>query len=89
MSQCEHIITFDGETAGAIYSDDLRSLLTDLGPLLQTRRASHVEPCASPGCTDWWVTFEAWVPGPTRQMGPFPTRATALQAEVDYLKEVL
>lgn len=66
----------------AIYDDDLRGLMTSLGPL-QIRRVSHVEPDES-GL--WWADM-APLNGP--QLGPFLLRAQALQAEREWLEVML
>ncbi len=60
-----------------VYTDDARSLL-ELGPA-RIRRVSHVEPAPTGG----WAADLSPVGGPT--LGPFPTRAAALAAEVEYL----
>jgi len=81
-----HLITVDLETAqfGGIYSDDLKPYFDALGQSL-TQRASDVEPDGD----GWTAGIRAWVPGGAVELGPFPTRADALAAEVEYLGCVL
>lgn len=65
-----------------IYSDELATILSNLGPI-STTRASHVEP----GLDGKWYADMSPVGGP--MLGPFDLRQTALDEEVDWLKENL
>ena len=83
MSQ--HVITFDEAGGfGVIYSDDLLSVIRDLGHAA-TLRASDVEPCSD----GWTAYIRPWVPGGDVILGPFSRRSEALAAEVAFLKEAL
>lgn len=64
-----------------IYSDELAAGLADLGPR-EDRRASHVEPA---GGGKWDADMRP-SRGPA-SLGPFDTRAAALSAEVEWLKQ--
>lgn len=77
----QYILTFhpDGRV-GAIYSDQIVSLLRELGET-EIRRASDVEPDGA----GWSAWIRDWVPGGATKLGPFPTRTEALVAEVAYL----
>jgi len=79
-------ITVDLETGkfGAIYDDRLKIYFDALGQSM-TQRASDVEPDGD----GWTAEIRAWVPGGSRRLGPYPTRAEALAAEVEYLRAVL
>ena len=79
-------ITIDLETGkfGAIYADALRPYFDALGQSV-TQRASDVEPDGD----GWSASIREWVPNGTVVLGPFPTRAEALAAEVEYLERVL
>lgn len=63
-----------------IHDDDLVELLSELGPT-STSRASHVEP----GPDGKWYADMSPVNGP--QLGPFDRRRTALDEEVEWLRE--
>lgn len=69
-------VNADG-TLGFVYDDDLEPLL-GLGEH-EVRRASHVEMAA-----DGWMADLSPVSGPV--LGPFPLRADALRAELDWLR---
>ena len=62
----------------AIYDDESVELLRDLGNV-SIRRASHVEPE-----DDGWYADMSPVGGP--KLGPFSTRARAIQCEVGWLQ---
>jgi hypothetical protein len=64
-----------------IYEDEGASLMQEVGPL-EVKRASHVEPKSGPYGT-WWHADMSPVGGPS--LGPFSTRAEALEAERDWL----
>lgn len=83
----DHRITVDLDTGefGAIYDDALRPYFDDLSDNHGTLRASDVEPDGD----GWSAGIRAWVPGGEQIIGPFPTRAEALAAEIAYLMEVL
>jgi hypothetical protein len=59
--------------------DDRIKFLQKLGPVC-VKRASHVEPLG-----DGWTADLTPVNGPV--LGPFPTRAEALEKEVAWLKQ--
>lgn len=80
----ELVLTFEGGAASGIYADELLPIFDALGPTV-TRRASDVEPEYG----GWVATMRSWVPGGAVRLGPFPTRAEALSAEVAYLRGVL
>lgn len=61
-----------------IYDDELAVMLADLGTM-ETKRASHVEPCGNQ-----WTADMNPVGGPV--LGPYDLRGDALAAEVDWLK---
>ena len=65
-------------TVRCVFGEDI-----DLGQLgrLSIRRGSHVEPTPD----GQWTADLAPVQGP--QLGPFPTRTAALNAEVTWLQE--
>ncbi len=76
----EHILSADENgVLSFIYSDET-AFLSELGATTVTR-ASHVEP---DGSGQWQADMNP-VGGPI--LGPFKLRQTALDAEVDYLKE--
>lgn len=78
----EVLVGTDG-TVRFIYSDRLAAVLAPLGPAV-TRRASNVEPEG----TGWTADMGPVAHGVTlvaRDGQPFPTRAAALEAEVDWL----
>lgn len=82
------VVTFDEEagTAGALYADEVQPLLRLLGPGV-TARASDVEPVRTwPEGNEGWV---ARIRVDGHVLGPFTTRAEALDAERAYLLEVL
>ncbi|MDP3767105.1 MAG: hypothetical protein Q8S13_03745 [Dehalococcoidia bacterium] len=66
-----------------IYSDDLQLALAETGTH-NVKRASHVEPADGGG---WTADMSPIRGGPV--LGPFPTRADALAAEVDWLAAAL
>ena len=61
-----------------VWNDELQPVAKELGAY-QIRRASHVEPTAD---GDWTADMSP-VGGPV--LGPFPLRAVALEAEVNWL----
>jgi hypothetical protein len=71
-----HIVVEEDGTIRFIYSDDLRGLLQQGAASIT--RASHVEPCGL-----GWTADMGPVNGPI--LGPYTTRAEALEAEVNYL----
>ena len=75
MSGMDIIISQSGQLR-FIYNDDLLGL-ADQGSTT-VRRASHVEPCEG-----GWQADMSPVDGP--MLGPFRTRAEALEHEVDWL----
>lgn len=78
--QDEIIISIDRKgTITAIYDDRLSELFKQ--GQLTIKRASHVEPTEN----GQWAADMSPVGGPT--LGPFRFRETALNAEVEYLKE--
>lgn len=81
MNATEHIIRIDAAGAvSAIYADELAGILEALGGRLDLRRASHVEPVTDPRCgAIGWTADMAPSSGPI--LGPYPTRAEALDAE--------
>ena len=64
-----------------IYDDALMELTGDIGEF-QVKRASHVEPKQCADKTVWYADMSP-VDGPT--LGPFYTRAEALEAERSWL----
>jgi len=85
VSELELVIEPDG-TFGAVYDDALRPYFKALGPSV-TERAAHVEPMGD----GWQVNLEAWVePTPSRRtLGPFTTRAHALEVERLWIAEAI
>lgn len=82
MTRHEVLVAPDGALR-FIYSDALAGALAKLGPQV-TRRASHVEPLdGGDFARQGWRADMAPVGGPV--LGPFPTRALALEAEADWL----
>lgn len=73
------VIAQDGSVR-AIYSDAVQAFLGQAGLRGDVARASHVEPNADGS----WGADMAPVAGPV--LGPFPTRAAALSAEVAWLE---
>ena len=73
-------ISPDG-TVTVIYADTLAALFAE--GALEISRASHVEP----NNEGQWVADLSPVNGP--QLGPFPFRADALAAEVEWLNNAL
>ena len=71
------IIIKDGQMR-FVYSDALQGLMEQ--GKTTVRRASHVEPCEG-----GWSADLSPVNGPV--LGPFKKRQTALDAEVEWLKE--
>ena len=79
-------------TFEVVYSD-LEGVLGDAAPDVLdalgdhvTRRASHVEPAIScESGNGWWVADMNPVGGPV--LGPFRTRAAALKAERDWIRD--
>lgn len=67
-------------TVRLIYADALAPLARSLGPI-DVRRASHVEPDPA----GLWVADMAPVGGPS--LGPYETRAEALEAETQWLTD--
>jgi hypothetical protein len=67
-----------------VYDDALSSLL-ECGTS-QVTRASHVEPTGD-GRGIWWRADLSPSNGP--QLGPFPSRAAALAAEIEWLESNL
>jgi hypothetical protein len=74
-------ISIDDGTLSFIYTDDLKSLLSE--GKSTARRVSHVEPVPS-GDDFVWTADMSPVDGP--ELGPFTTRQEALDAEVDWLR---
>jgi hypothetical protein len=64
-----------------IYDDALRGLLEE--GEAQITRASHVEPANANGSTQWIADM---APSGGEVLGPFPSRAAALAAEVTWLR---
>lgn len=73
------LIIADNGDVRSIYDDETADFLRTLG-IVSTRRASHVEPAA-----DGWTADMAPVGGPV--LGPFRTRAQALEAEAAWILE--
>jgi hypothetical protein len=65
----------------AIYSDDLASLIEEMGGEVDIKRASHVEPTTD----GQWTADLSPVGGPV--LGPFKLRQVALDEEVKWLQE--
>lgn len=61
-----------------IYCDELGALAHSIGAVY-TKRASHVEPTSD----GRWTADMSPVRGPV--LGPYETRAMALEAEIEYL----
>lgn len=79
MNDYELFVRPDG-TIETIYNDEVLDLMpVESGVRHTVTRASHVEPCPAGG----WTADMAPVGG--KVLGPFPTRALALSAEVDWL----
>lgn len=80
----EFILTFaDGAVMG-LYDDAALPILRELG-ILEIRRISDVEPDG-----DWWsARIRHGFNIPPVKLGPFPTRAEALSAEIAFLVERL
>jgi hypothetical protein len=70
-------------TVCALYSDDLASVLMEMG-LPSIRRASHVEPKTVNGAVEWYADME---PSGGPMLGPFSLRQQALAAEQDWLEQ--
>jgi hypothetical protein len=84
MGEVELTFGVDGRVR-TLYSDDAAELVRGIGGVLETHRASDVEPDGE----GWSAWIRDWVPGGPQKLGPFPTRAAALEAEVAYLRERL
>jgi hypothetical protein len=74
-------ISKDGQLS-AIYSDDLTALMS-LGQS-KIRRASHVEPTNQN--QTFGVEWSVELVHDGTVLGPFPSRAAALDAEVEYIE---
>jgi hypothetical protein len=81
MEDLELMFGVDGRVR-TLYSDAAASLVRVIGGVLDTRRASDVEPDGE----GWSAWIREWVPGGAVKLGPFDTRAAALEAEVAYLR---
>jgi len=81
QSKTFKLVVKHGGEIGAIYDDALLPLFKQ-GERVSTVRASHVEP---DGCE--WCADLSPVSGP--KLEGFETRAAALDAERDYLNELL
>lgn len=83
MAEVELLISPDGRSVRAIYTDDydFRALGLGLGSL-SISRASHVEPTPD----GKWDADMTPVGGPS-SLGPFNSRAAALAAEAVWLRE--
>lgn len=68
-------------SARFIYSDALAALAKATGGTMVVKRASHVEPTDD---GQWAADMSPVAPGLV--LGPFPTRAAALTAEVAWLE---
>lgn len=73
-----HIIKLADGQVEFLHDDDLIGLRRAIGGDVEMRRCSHVEPHGSS-----WIVDLAPVGGP--KIGPFLTRAQALEAEVGWL----
>ena len=81
-SPSEFLIAIDADgVASMIYSDEHAEFLRT--GTTTVRRASHVEPAPQGG----WTADMSPVDGPV--LGPYPLRQQALDAEVEYLKQLL
>lgn len=71
---------------GFVFSDDLAEIAGDIiAPgSLQIRRASDVEPTAD---NQWTAIMRPWAGG--KDLGTFPTRRAALDAEVEHLEQAI
>ena len=78
MSETVRIVVTPDGTVKGVYSDALRPILQEGTATI--RRASHVEPTAD----GQWTADLSPSAGPV--LGPFPTRAEALAAEVAWLR---
>ena len=79
MPEHRIIIGEDGQVR-MLYNDDLQDLISSLGDA-DTKRASHVEPAGD----GWTADMRPCNDGPV--LGPFPTRAEALEVEKQWLLE--
>jgi hypothetical protein len=68
-----------------VYDDSVAELAAELGDV-RIRRASHVDPVATPAGPRWMADLSP-VGGPV--LGPFPLRTEALAAELAWLEEHL
>lgn len=68
-----------------VYSDEVAEAVRPLGTA-SIFRASHVEPTADGA---GWLADMFPISGKSTILGPFPTRAAALQAEIGWLGEYL
>lgn len=73
-----------GVTIKAIYDDDLCKLLSTIAVEEETMRASFVEPVQKDGKTYWVADM---CPIKMIALGPFETRAKALEAEREWLRK--
>lgn len=91
------VIEADG-TVRFVYSDALHDLVAPLASEFDVRRASHVEPASAFGweCDGWLADMrpvkgpllhDGYEPGRPGVKRAFATRAAALQAERDWLRE--
>ena len=74
-------ITVQGDRLEFIYNDEVVSLLGE--GTSTVRRVSHVEPSFVSGCHGWTADMSP-VDGPV--LGPYETRAEALDAEHEWLQ---
>ena len=74
-----------GGSVRFVYDDGVMEALRDLGPA-STVRASHVEPTAD---GKHWTADMSPVAGAPVELGPFPTRQAALDAEAEWLARFL
>lgn len=87
MNNAEHLLVIRPDGTGcAIYDDELAPVLFLCGRL-SIRRASHVEPVITDGCTLGWQADLSPSGGPI--LGPFASRREALAAERLWLQAAL
>ena len=74
------VIRLKSNTARFVYRDDTAAIMSKIESKSNTFRASHVEPCGNK-----WTADMGPVDGPV--LGPFLSRETALNAELNWIQE--